>query len=42
MAVKPSCYSNISFSAIAGPPADRAHVNLTLYIGSDIAGDTWS
>lgn len=24
--IKPSCHSNVCFSAIAGPPADRAHV----------------
>ncbi len=42
VAIKPSCYGNIRFSAITGPPADRAHVKLTLYIGCDIAGDTWS
>lgn len=42
VAIKPSCYSNICFSAITGPPADRANVRLTLYIGRHIVGDTWS
>lgn len=42
VAIEPSCYGNICFGAVAGPPADRAHVELTLYVGCDIAGDAWS
>lgn len=42
VAIKPSCYCDICFGTITGPPADRAHVVLTLYVGCHIAGDTWS
>lgn len=42
VAIKPSCYGSICYAAIAGPPADRAHVRLTLYIGCYVTGDAWS
>lgn len=42
VAVKPSCNGNICFGAVTGPPADRAHVELTLHRGCHVAGDTWS
>lgn len=42
VAIKPSCHGNVCFSAITGPPADRAHVRLTLYIGGHMVGDTWT
>lgn len=41
VAIKPSCYGNICFGAITGPPADGARVKLTLYVGRHILGDTW-
>lgn len=42
VALKPRRYGNICFSTISGPPADRASVNFTLFIGCHIARDTWS
>ena len=42
VAIKASCYGNIWFCTIAGSPADRAHVRLTLSVGGHILGDTWS
>lgn len=40
VAIKASRYSNVWFSAITGPPADRAHIRLALHIGGQILGDT--
>lgn len=33
VAVKPGCHGNVRLGAIAGAPADRAHVRFTLHIG---------
>lgn len=41
VSIQACCFSRIGFGTIAGPPADRTHINLTLYIGHHIAGDTW-
>lgn len=40
--IEPGCNSDVSLSAIAGPPADRTRVRHTLYICCDMVGDTWS
>ncbi len=42
VAIKSSCYGSICFSTITGSPADRAHVELTLYVSCNMVGDTWT
>lgn len=38
--IQARCFSLICFGTVAGPPADRTQVILTLYRGRHVAGDT--